>query len=81
MKSKKITISDFLPELNEMVEILKWSKKEGEVLSRGDLLLEVVADSKIFEIETLWSGRIVKINALKDQVISPQTVIAQIMIT
>ena len=81
MKSKKITISDFLPKLNEMVEILKWSKKEGEILSRGDLLLEVVADSEIFEIETLWSGRIVKINVLKDQIISPQTVIAQIIIT
>lgn len=81
MKSKKITISDILPELNEMVEILKWSKKEGEILSKGDLLLEVVADSEIFEIETLWSGRIVKINALKNQMISPQTVIAQIMIT
>ena len=81
MKSKKITISDLLPELNKMVEILKWSKKEGEILSRGDLLLEVLADSEIFEIETLWSGRIVKINAFKNQVISPQTVIAQIIIT
>jgi len=81
MKSKKITISDLLPELNKMVEILKWSKKEGEILSRGDLLLEVLADSEIFEIETLWSGRIVKINAFKNQVISPQTVIAQIMVT
>jgi len=81
MKSKKITISDLLPELNKMVEILKWSKKEGEIFSRGDLLLEVLADSEIFEIETLWSGRIVKINAFKNQVISPQTVIAQIMVT
>ncbi|MDD5013605.1 MAG: hypothetical protein PHW73_00700 [Atribacterota bacterium] len=79
MEYKKITISDFLPEVNGMVEILKWSKKEGETISRRDLLLQVVFDNEIFDIEPLWSGRIIKINALKDQVISPQTIIAEIL--
>lgn len=81
MKSKKITISDFFPELNRMSEIMKWYKKEGENISRDDILLGIIVDSEVFEIKSLWSGRIIKVNALKDQVISPQTVIAQIMIT
>lgn len=80
MKYKKITILDFFPELNCMLEISKWCKKEGENISREDILLVIIVDSEVFEIKSLWSGRIVKINAVKNQMISPQTVIAQIMI-
>lgn len=81
MKSKKIAILDFFPELNRILEIMKWYKKEGENISREDILLVIIVDSEVFEIKSLWSGRIVKINAVKNQMISPQTVIAQIMIT
>ena len=65
MKSKKFTISDLFPELNCMLKIIKWCKKGGENISRGDILLEII----------------VKIKAVKNQMISPQTVIAQIIIT
>jgi len=81
MKSKKFTISDLFPELNCMLKIIKWCKKEEENILKGDILLEIIVDSEIFEIESVWSGQIVKINAIKNQMISPQTVIAQIIIT
>ena len=81
MKSKKIAILDFFPELNRILEILKWYNNEGDNISREDILLVIIVDSEVFEIKSLWSGRIVKINAVKNQMISPQTVIAQIMIT
>lgn len=55
MKSKKFTISDLFPELNCMLKIIKWCKKGGENISRGDILLEII----------------VKIKAVKNQMISP----------
>lgn len=80
MKYKKITISDFLPGTNGMLDILKWCKKEGENFSKYNILLEVINDNEVLEIKSFWSGKVVKINIFKGQPISPTTVIAQVKI-
>lgn len=81
MKYEKISVSTFLPEINSMFDVQKWMKKEGENISKGDFLLIVIADNEIYEIKSLWSGKIIKINTNNNQMVSPKTIIAEILIT
>lgn len=36
MEYKKITISNFLSEVNKILEVMEWSKKEGEIFSKSN---------------------------------------------
>jgi pyruvate/2-oxoglutarate dehydrogenase complex dihydrolipoamide acyltransferase (E2) component len=41
--------------------VLKWKKKEGEAIAKGEILLEVETDKAVMEIESTVSGILRKI--------------------
>jgi pyruvate/2-oxoglutarate dehydrogenase complex dihydrolipoamide acyltransferase (E2) component len=53
-----------MPKLGEVMEegkVLKWKKKEGEAIAKGEILLEVETDKAVMEIESTVSGILRKI--------------------
>jgi len=76
MKIKNISILNVFPEISGMVEILKWHKAEGDQISRGNPLIEIIANKEVFEINSPCSGILAKINANKNEIVSPESIIA-----
>jgi len=59
---KKIT----LPKLGQTVEeatIEKWHKQEGDTVAKGDVLCEITTDKATLEVESFYSGTLLKILA------------------
>ncbi len=53
-----------MPKQGNSVEscvILKWRKKEGETVSKGDILCEVESDKAAFEVESTVAGTLLKV--------------------
>lgn len=53
-----------MPPLGETMDegmIVRWLKKEGEPVSRGDALLEVETDKVVIEVESFGNGILRKI--------------------
>lgn len=54
-----------MPQLSDTMnsgKILTWLKKEGDQISRGDILAEVETDKANLEIESFFSGTLLQIN-------------------
>jgi len=52
-----------LPQLGQTMEeatILRWLKKEGDAVKKGDVLLEVQTDKAVLEVESFASGTLLK---------------------
>jgi pyruvate dehydrogenase E2 component (dihydrolipoamide acetyltransferase) len=55
-----------LPQLGQTMEeatIVRWLKKEGDAVSKGDILLEIQTDKAVLEVESFTSGTLLKILA------------------
>ena len=53
-----------MPQLSDTMssgKILTWKKKEGDQISRGDILAEVETDKANLEIESFFNGTLLKI--------------------
>jgi pyruvate/2-oxoglutarate dehydrogenase complex dihydrolipoamide acyltransferase (E2) component len=53
-----------MPRLGQTVEeatIEKWHKKEGDKVSKGDVLLEIMTDKAVLEVESFHGGFLRKI--------------------
>jgi len=53
-----------LPKLGQTMEegvIVEWLKKEGDVVSRGDVLFQVESDKAVLEVESRYKGVLLKI--------------------
>lgn len=59
-----------------MIEISRWYKAEGDQVSREEPLIEIIANKEVFEINSPCSGILTKINANKNEIISPESIIA-----
>lgn len=60
-----------MPKLDMTMEegqISSWSKKEGDKIERGELLLEVSAEKAVMEVESTLSGTLLKILVQKDEI-------------
>jgi pyruvate/2-oxoglutarate dehydrogenase complex dihydrolipoamide acyltransferase (E2) component len=68
-----------MPKLDMTMEqgiIIKWFKKEGEKINKGELLFEVSTEKVSTEIESEVSGTIVKINFSPDDIVKVDEVVA-----
>lgn len=70
-----------LPKLGQTVEeaaIVKWHKKEGDVVSKGDVLFEIETDKAVLEAESFFDGSLLKVLVPEDKVVPVQSVVAYI---
>lgn len=42
-------------------EILKWRKREGELIKKGEVLVEIASDKTNLEVESEYTGMVQKI--------------------
>jgi len=72
---KKIT----LPKLGQTVEeatIEKWHKAEGDTVAKGDVLCEITTDKATLEVESFYSGTLLKILAPEGEELAVGALIA-----
>ena len=53
-----------IPELGQTVKeatIDKWRKKEGDKVTKGDVLIEIMTDKAVLEVESFYDGFLRKI--------------------
>ena len=70
-----------MPRLGQTVEeatIQKWSKKEGDTVSKGDILLEIMTDKAVLEVESFHDGVLRKILAKEGSTVPVLSVIGYI---
>ena len=71
-------IMPLLGETMEEGKIIKWWKKAGERVEKGETLLEVESDKAILEAESFFSGYLRKIIHQENETVSVGEVIALI---
>lgn len=83
--SKENTIIDIqLPKLGESIQeatILNWLVEVGDVVDKGQALLEVATDKVDSEIPSPIRGKIIRIDAEADEVVKVGTIIGTIVAT
>ncbi len=70
-----------MPKLTDTMEdgkIVRWLKREGEEVKKGEVLLEVETDKAIMEVTSSYSGVLSKILAKEGEVVPVGEVIAEI---
>lgn len=53
-----------MPKLGQTMEegsIVKWHKKEGDEVKKGDILFEIETDKAVLEVESFYDGNLIKI--------------------
>jgi pyruvate dehydrogenase E2 component (dihydrolipoamide acetyltransferase) len=68
-----MAVSVVMPALEmaqETGKVVRWLKKEGEQVAKGDMLIEVETDKAVVEIEALADGRLAGITAQEGDVIA-----------
>jgi pyruvate/2-oxoglutarate dehydrogenase complex dihydrolipoamide acyltransferase (E2) component len=58
--------------------ILRWLKKEGEEVAKGEILLEIETDKTSMEVEAEASGRLLRILSKEGEVVPVTQTIAWI---
>jgi pyruvate dehydrogenase E2 component (dihydrolipoamide acetyltransferase) len=59
-----MTTKVLLPKFGQTVEtseIVQWTKKEGDVVKKGDILCEIATDKSSLEVESQYEGTLLKI--------------------
>lgn len=68
-----------MPPLGETMDegsIYRWLKKEGDLVTKGDVLLEVETDKTVIEVEAFATGVLKKIIIGEDETVPIGTLIA-----
>src|SRR3989339_1736690 len=61
-----------MPKLGQTVEestIVKWHKREGEPVKKGEILFEIETDKAVLEIESFFEGTLLKIVVAEGQTV------------
>ncbi len=61
-----------MPKLGQTVEestVLKWHKREGEPVKKGEILFEIETDKAVLEIESFFEGTLLKIVVAEGQTV------------
>src|SRR5450759_834964 len=61
-----------MPKLGQTVEestVLKWHKREGEQVKKGEILFEIETDKAVLEIESFFEGTLLKIVVAEGQTV------------
>jgi len=70
-----------LPKLGQTVEeatIVKWHKKEGDKVEKGEVLFEIETDKAVLEAESFHSGALLKILVAEQETVPVSTVVAYV---
>lgn len=60
----------------EEAVIVKWHKKEGDAVKKGDVLFEIETDKAVLESESFYDGTLLKILVREGQIVPVATVVA-----
>lgn len=69
------------PKLGQTMEegaIVKWLKKEGDAVKKGDILFEIETDKANLEVESFFEGTLVKIYVREGVTVPVNTVVAYV---
>ena len=72
-----------MPKFGQVMEegtIIKWFKKEGESINKGEKLVEIGSDKASFELESDITGKINQILIKEDETVAINTVLATIQV-
>jgi len=59
----------------EEATLVKWHKKEGELVAKGDILFEIETDKALLEVESFFEGTLLKIVVPEGQTVPVQSVV------
>lgn len=62
-------------QMTESCTVIRWLKKEGEKVGKGDLLFEIETDKAAMEVESFVSGTLLKILVREGQTVPVQSVV------
>ncbi len=65
-----------LGQSEETVKIVKWRKHVGDAVAKGDIILEIETDKAVLEVESFFSGTLLKIVAGEGVTVPVQTTVA-----
>ncbi|MCX7004468.1 MAG: dihydrolipoamide acetyltransferase family protein [bacterium] len=62
----------------ETSDIIRWLKREGETVAKGDVLLEIQTDKSAMDVESMFDGILLKIYATEGETVPVMSVIGYI---
>ncbi len=62
----------------ETSDIIRWLKREGETVAKGDVLLEIQTDKSAMDVESMFDGTLLKIYASEGETVPVMSVIGYI---
>jgi pyruvate/2-oxoglutarate dehydrogenase complex dihydrolipoamide acyltransferase (E2) component len=72
-----------MPKFGQVMEegtIVKWFKKEGDSIHKGEIIVEIGSDKASFELESDVTGKIHQILVKEDETVAINTVLATIQV-
>lgn len=72
----KAVIMPKLGQSEETVKIVRWRKKLGETIAKGDIIFEIETDKAVLEVESFYTGTLLKIVAGEGVTVPVQTTVA-----
>ncbi len=67
-----------LGQSEESATIVKWRKREGDAVAKGDILFEIETDKALLEVESFFEGTLLKITAGEGATVPVQGVVGYI---
>ena len=68
-----------MPKMGQSTEdctIVKWRKREGDAVAKGDILFEVETEKAVLEIESFYDGTLIKVTIPEGQAVPIGTTVA-----
>lgn len=62
----------------ETSDIIRWLKREGDAVAKGDVLLEIQTDKSAMDVESMFDGTLLKIYAREGETVPVMSVIGYI---
>ena len=72
----KAVIMPKLGQSEETVKIVRWRKQLGETIAKGDIIFEIETDKAVLEVESFYTGTLLKIIAGEGVTVPVQTTVA-----
>jgi pyruvate dehydrogenase E2 component (dihydrolipoamide acetyltransferase) len=67
-----------LGQSEEEAKIVRWRKKEGDPVQKGDVIFEVETDKALLEVESFFSGNLLKILVAEGETVPVQSTVGYI---
>src|SRR3989304_10631966 len=67
-----------MPKLGQSEEegtLVRWLKKEGDAVAKGDILFEIETDKALLEVESFFDGTLLKVVVPEGQTVPVQSVV------